>query len=119
MLGKRYTIASLCFLAVGGMVAADEVKGTITGVNPDTKELVIEVRTKAARGLSMSFNLAADAKVSLSHEAASISDLKTGEKVRVLYEIRDGKRIALAVSAHGLKSGTRTGGTTGTAPSLQ
>lgn len=100
---KCRAFALLVVLAAGPAVLADEVKGVITGVDPDKKELTVELHSKAARDVSMTFRAAADAKIRVSHREAGFADLKSGEKVRVLYEVRDGKRVALGITAHGPK----------------
>jgi Cu/Ag efflux protein CusF len=92
----------LAILALAGLASADEIKGVINKVDADKKELVVEGR-HGSRGLMLAFTVAKDTKITVGHQAGAMADLQSGEKVRVFYETRDGKRVALTVAAHGSK----------------
>jgi hypothetical protein len=97
----------LCLLITGGATRAEDTRGVIAKVDPAKKELLIEARGKGVRGLPMTFALGSDTEILVDRKPGTSADLRPGARVRVLYEMRDGKRVALAITAHG---GTKPSG---------
>jgi hypothetical protein len=92
---------ALVLVLAGGTALADEVRGIVTRTDPARKEFAIEGRGKGVRGLPLTFTLAADAEVLVDRKPGKLADLRPGARVRIEYELRDGKRVALRVAAHG------------------
>src|SRR5689334_1943620 len=103
MFARRHEIFALAILTLGGGASADEVRGVITRVDPDKKEFAIDVHSRSARGLSMTFAVGSDSRISFGDQPGQLSDLQPGGRVLVLYETREGKRVVLGVKAHGSK----------------
>jgi 3-dehydroquinate synthase class II len=50
----------------------------------------------------LTFMLDKDTQIQLGHDAGNVADLKPGDRVRVFYENRDSRRVAVSVSTRGL-----------------
>jgi hypothetical protein len=101
MAAKCYGTITLVFLIAGGATSAADIRGIIAKVDPAKKELVIEARGKGVRGLPMAFALDGDTEILVDRKPATIADLQPGARVRVLCEMREGKLLALGITAHG------------------
>ncbi len=101
MIRKHAGKALLIVLAFCATAAADEVRGVISRFDPAKKELVIEGRGRRARGFAFTFTLAPDAQVLIGRKPGELADLKPGVRVSVLYESRDGRKVAQGITVHG------------------
>jgi hypothetical protein len=87
-------------------LAAGEVRGVISKVNLDQKELLLEGRGRGVRGLTLTIYFTADTRFEAGRKSAQAADLSPGKHVRVLFEMRDGKQVATLVSWPGLLAAT-------------
>jgi hypothetical protein len=114
----KLTATLVCLSFMTAPAVADEVRGTVSKVDIDKHELVIQARSRAVRGLNLTFTLTSDTQVSLGKRPAAAADLQPGQRALVLYETRDGKRIALGVTVSGgsrpAAAAAPTGGSVGT-----
>jgi hypothetical protein len=95
---KRYLLVLAAGLALTGAASAVEIRGVITKIDPDKKELVIEGKGKD-RGTIFTFSLADDTRILIGSKTGTAADLAAGKRVRVDYEERDGKRTNVVVHA--------------------
>jgi hypothetical protein len=101
MATKCFGAIALMFCIAGSTNAAAEIRGIVTRIDPAKNELVIEGRGKGVRGLPIAFALGSATEVLVDRKPGKVADLHPGGRVRVLYDMRDGKRVALAITAHG------------------
>jgi hypothetical protein len=94
-------------LALLGAAPTTEVRGQIAALNLDKKVLTIDGRL-AARGSTLTFALDGDTQVEFNRRAGRLDDLAAGQRVRVLYEVHDGKPLAKVVHVLGLGLGLGT-----------
>jgi hypothetical protein len=87
-------------------LAAAEVRGVVSKVDLDKKELLLEGRGKGLRGQFVLIHFTPETRFEAGRQAAQPSDLTPGRRVRVLYESRDGVRQATLVSWLGLFANT-------------
>jgi hypothetical protein len=87
-------------------LAAGEVRGVVSKVNLDQKELLLEGRGRGVRGLTLTIYFTADTRFEAGRKPAQAADLSPGKHVRVLFEMRDGKQVATLVSWLGLPAAT-------------
>jgi hypothetical protein len=104
MLTTIRVLVPLAALLTGSLASAEEVRGVITKVDPDKQEVVLQVRGKGIRGLPMAFRLEEQTQILLGRQSVHLADLRPGARARILYENRDGWRVALAITAHGSPS---------------
>ena len=88
----------LVFGVVGPLVLADEVRGVVTKVDPDKKEVLLDVRARGTRG-TMTFVVDKDSQVLFGKVAGALNELATGRRVRLDYESRDGKLVVTTIIA--------------------
>ena len=88
----------LVFGVVGPLVLADEVRGVVTKVDPDKKEVLLDVRAKGAR-TTMTFVVDKDSQVLFGRVAGALNELTTGRRVRLDYETHDGKLVVTTIIA--------------------
>jgi hypothetical protein len=98
---RRFVLAGLAVVLLGGRLAAEEVRGVIEKVDPAKGELTIEARGRGVRGLAMSFVLAKDTQVRFGRQEAAVADLKPGARAVILYDSNNGRRIARSITVRG------------------
>jgi hypothetical protein len=92
---------AIALLVPVGRVAADEVRGVVSGVDLSKHELRVDGRG-AARGETMTFTLDDKTLVLFGSQKGAAADLNSGRRVRVEYEVAgDGTHIARVVRAAG------------------
>lgn len=74
---------------------AEEARGVLKDFDPAKKQLVIEPR--GGRGVTASFMVSDNAAVTIGLRDGKLADLVPGKRVRLTYEIRDGKAIVTAI----------------------
>jgi hypothetical protein len=97
----RFVLALVFGLACGAAATADEVRGRIVGVDLDKHQVRVEGRLRA-RGQTLTLQLDGKTQVSFGNQPATAADLIAGRRARVLYEDRDGKRVATSIRVLGL-----------------
>jgi cold shock CspA family protein len=101
MTRKTYLSLFVILLTASIASAAEEVRGVVSRFDPAKKELVIEGRGRRVRNVPFTFTVPSDAKVTIGRQPGALADLKPGTRVSVLYENRDGGRVALGITVHG------------------
>jgi hypothetical protein len=97
MFTKNALIALLAGLALAASVSAAEIRGVISKVDSENKELLIEGLGKAGKGMTFTFVLNDDTRVLFGSNAGSLADLVVGKRTRVIFDDRDGKQTALVI----------------------
>jgi hypothetical protein len=97
----RFALGLVLGLACGAAAWADEVRGRIVGVDLDKHQVRIEGRARA-RGQTLTLLLDDKTQVSFGNQAATAVDLAVGRRARVVYEDRDGKKVATSIRVLGL-----------------
>jgi hypothetical protein len=95
---KRYLAVLAAVLMLAGAASAVEVRGVISKVDTDKKELILDGKGKD-RGKSFTFPLTDDTRILLGSKAGTAADLSAGKRVRVDYEEHDGKRTNVVIHA--------------------
>jgi len=112
-----FALALTAVLAVAAAVPAAEVRGVVTKIDPDKKELVLEGRGIGRRGAVLVFELPDGTPVLFGDQAGALSDLEAGRRVRVDYDVSDGRQVAQAIHVlSGPKPAAPTASTTPTTP---
>jgi hypothetical protein len=96
----RFAFALVLGLVGVTAACADEVRGRIVGVDPDRHQLRIEGRGRF-HGQTMTLQLDDKTQVSFGAQSAAVSDLAAGRRARVVFEDRDGKKVATSVRVLG------------------
>src|SRR5947207_1628197 len=99
---KRFASSLVLSLTLALPAVADEVRGIISKSDPEKNELVIDGRGLGVRRQSLSFVLTSKTKVQLAGQAGKAADLAAGKRVKVVYEMRDGQRVATDVTVNPL-----------------
>src|SRR6266699_1060420 len=97
MFAKNTLFTLLAGLALAASLPAAEIRGAITKVDPENKELLIEGHGRAGKGMIFTFVLTDDTRVLFGSNAGPLSDLVVGRRTRVVYDDRDGKQTALII----------------------
>jgi len=95
-LNKIFSLLALLLFALP--LPAAEVRGSIVKTDPDRKEFTIEARGKGMRGAHLTFQIDRDTQIRKGKDAGAMADLTSGERVRVVYEAEQGRRLALLVT---------------------
>jgi Cu/Ag efflux protein CusF len=94
---KISLLAPLAGLLLAASVPAAELRGVISKVDTDKKELFVEGLGRAARGMTFVFILTDDTRILFGSNAGSLADLVVGKRTLVRYEERDGKLTAIVI----------------------
>lgn len=82
--------------------AAADLRGVITQFNAERNELVIETVGLRARGQQFTVAIVPQTRIRVGFQPAQVADLTVGRRVRVQYEMRNGRAIATSISSLGL-----------------
>jgi hypothetical protein len=85
-------LASIVALGAAGIASAATLKGAIAKVDPSARTLTVKDGQR-----EVPLSLAGDAKVLDGQKAISLSTLKVGDEVRVVYADKEGKHLASRV----------------------
>ena len=102
MSATRYTLALMVGLSVAGTATAAEARGVIARLDLEKNELLLDGRG-ALRGEAMTFVVGKETQVLFGREAGELADLSVGKRVRVTYEMRGDKPVALVIRAFGAR----------------
>ncbi len=97
MFTKNTLLTLLAGLALAASVPAAEIRGVITKVDSENKELLIEGLGKGAKGMTFTFVLTDNTRVLFGANGGSLADLVVGRRTRVIFDDRDGKQTALVI----------------------
>lgn len=103
MFANRCFLAVFCLLMGTAWASAEQVRGVISKVDAEQKELVIEGRGIGVRGAVIRFSLGKDTQILFGRQAGAIGDLSVGKQVNVSFETQDGKRVAVTINVSGSK----------------
>jgi len=97
----RFSLGTAMGLLLIGVASAEEARGRITQINSDKKELRLET-LRPQRGSVLDLKIDAKTQIFISGQPAKLSDLSPGRRVRVVFEMRDGKPTAQVIRSLGL-----------------
>jgi hypothetical protein len=103
MIVNRWHLALLALLTCAALAPAQQVRGVITRVDLEKKELVLQLRGAGVRGMMMTVPLGKDAQIRFGQVPGNINDLPLGRGVHVAVELRDGRQVAVQVNVNGRK----------------
>lgn len=96
-----YVLALTAGLTLAAAAPAAEVRGVVSRVDMDKKELVLEGRGLGVRGAVLVFTLPDQTPVLFGDQPVVLSDLEVGRRVRVQYDVDDGRQIARTIHVLG------------------
>ncbi len=102
MWARKYAIASMLLGFLAGTAPTEEVRGTLTKIDAEKKELVVDNRGSGKRGTAMTFVIDKDTPVLFGSTPGNVGDLTVGKRVRISYDVKDGKNVVTAVYPSGL-----------------
>ena len=106
MTTHHYVVLALTAgLTLAAAAPAAEVRGVVSRVDMDKKELVLEGRGLGVRGAVLVFTLPDQTPVMFGDQARTLSDLEVGRRVRVQYDVDDGRQVVRAIHVLGGPSG--------------
>jgi hypothetical protein len=91
----------LCLALLSAGALADEARGTISRIDPDRRQIVVVVNGRGIHHVPMTFDLDDNSQISAGNQAAKITDLRTGQRARIYYEMHDGHRVAVGITVRG------------------
>jgi Cu/Ag efflux protein CusF len=101
MTTHRFSFAMLAGLALAAAASAADVRGVVTKIDPDKKELVV-ARGLGLRGLMVVFELPDQTPVMVGDQAGTLADVAVGRRVRVQFDVADGKQVVVAIHVLGV-----------------
>lgn len=104
MTAIRYTLSLAAGLLLASAAPADETRGIIVRIDPDKKLLRLQGRGPR-RGSVLNLHIDAKTDILLGGEPATLNDLAPGRRIRVVFEMRDGKAVAQTIRGFGLRLG--------------
>jgi Cu/Ag efflux protein CusF len=96
-----YTLTLLVTLLLAALAQANEIRGVISKVDLDKKEILLEGRGRGGRGLTLRLELDKDTRVVFGQTPGEPADLTPGRHVHVSYEMRGEHTVALLIHALG------------------
>lgn len=100
MIAFRISLSMMAGFVVTAAVLADEVRGRIVQVDPDKKEIRLEMR-RPQRGV-LDVKIDAKTQILIGGQPATLKDLTPNRRIRVVFEARDGKPVAQVIRSLGL-----------------
>jgi hypothetical protein len=102
-MAARRPLLAVCVLlgAAAALPAADTARGVVASFDPDSKQLQLGERPVLGRP-PLTFVLAPDAVLLHGRRPAAPTDLVPGRRVRIEYEMRDGRMVARTVHLLGV-----------------
>jgi hypothetical protein len=98
---KGYTLTLLVTLLLASLAQANEVRGVISKVDLDKKEILLEGRGRGVRGVTLRLELDKDTRVVFGQTPAEPADLTPGKHVHVFYDLRGERSVALLIHTLG------------------
>jgi hypothetical protein len=81
---------------------ASEIRGIVIKADQKGHEITLEARGKGWRGVVLRIEINDDTQVRQGKQEARFADLAPGKRVRILFEEREGRRIASTIQIVGL-----------------
>lgn len=101
MTALRISLSLMTGLVVIAAAAADEARGRIVQIDPDKKELRLETRGPR-RGSVLDVKIDAKTRIFVGGQEVKLNDLAPGRRIRVVFEMHDGKAVAQVIRSLGL-----------------
>jgi predicted RNA-binding protein len=101
MATKRLGLSLVGLLAFAGAALAEEIHGVITKVDLDHHQVVVEGRGRGMRKGAYTLTLDKDSQIVQGRKTAEPAGLEVGRRVRVLFEMQDGQRVARVIHLRG------------------
>jgi hypothetical protein len=101
MVARSALVAVPLLLLCTSVVHAEQMRGVVTSLDLDKKELVLEGRGIGKRGKSFTFVLGKDLAVTWGDMAAGAADVCAGQNIRITYESKDGDSVAVQIQIQG------------------
>jgi hypothetical protein len=98
---KEYHLALLTTLLFAALAPAEEVRGVLSKVDLDKKEVLLEGRGRGARGVTFRFELDKDTRIVFGQTPGEPADLTPGRHVHVSFEMHGDRAVALLIHALG------------------
>ena len=89
MTTQRYALALMAGLTLAAAAPADVMRGVITHVDLDKKQLDLEGRGRGARNVRVTFALSDKTQVLFADQAGALADLEAGRRVRIEFDGKD------------------------------
>lgn len=102
MTALRFALSLAAGTLLIAAAAADEARGRIVRIDSDKKEIRLE--TRRPRGM-LDLKIDAKTEILIGGQAAKLSDLSPGRRIRVVFESRGGKATAQVIRSFGLNLG--------------
>jgi Cu/Ag efflux protein CusF len=102
MTARNIIATVLTSVMLAAAAPAAEVRGVLSKVDLDKNEITLEGRGKGARGMTFTFVVDPDTKVMFGDQAGTLKDLSPGKHVRVIYETRGDRTVALTIKGFAL-----------------
>ena len=97
----RFSLSLATGLILVAAASADEVRGRIIQIDPDKKQLRLEIR-RPLRVVVLDLKIDAKTQILIGGQPAKLNDLAPGRRIRVVFEARDGKPVAQVIRSLGL-----------------
>ena len=97
----RFSLSLATGLILVAAASADEVRGRIIQIDPDKKQLRLEIR-RPLRVVVLDLKIDAKTQILIGGQPAELNDLAPGRRIRVVFEARDGKPVAQVIRSLGL-----------------
>lgn len=99
MTAFRSFLGLMTGLVLTATVVADEARGRIVQVDPDKKEIRLEMR-RPQRGI-LDVKIDAKTQILIGGQPAELKDLAPNRRIRIVFEQRDGKPVAQVIRSLG------------------
>src|SRR5689334_9724835 len=100
MATKVYSSALLAALLFAASALAADIRGVITRIDPDKKELVLEARGIGVRGTVLVFTLDKNSQIVVGQQPGQLNMLAPGKHVRISFDTRNGKNVIQTLKAN-------------------
>ncbi|HTU17086.1 MAG TPA: hypothetical protein VMG10_03425 [Gemmataceae bacterium] len=101
MTALRFSLSLTAGLIFVAAAAADEARGRIVQIDPDKKQLRLEIR-RPLRSVVLDLKIDDKTQILVGGQPATLNDLAPGRRIRVVFEPRDGKPVAQMIRSFGL-----------------
>ncbi|MGH7168931.1 MAG: hypothetical protein ACRELG_01460 [Gemmataceae bacterium] len=97
----RFSLSLATGLVLIASASADEARGRILQIDPDKKQLRLEIR-RPLRVAVLDLTIDAKTRILIGGQSATLKDLTPGRRIRVVFEPRGGKPVAQVIRSFGL-----------------
>jgi Cu/Ag efflux protein CusF len=101
MTALRFSLGLAMGLLLIAAASADEARGRIAQIDPDKKALRLEMR-RPQRSSVLDLKIDAKTQIFIGGQPAKLNDLVPGRRIRVVFEMRDGKPTAQVIRSFAL-----------------